>query len=188
MTADTQTLPTQLPSRSPGFSSISETDILSAELAKMLKLVAPASMNADQQALWLASAVEALEGIRAAEVSAIALEIRRSVTHHQKIVPEIARLVAARRSYKSNAPPSPYASEMSIAREGTHRRAQAKNQQEIEAAAEWEREERIKAGLHVPPREPAFSAAELAAMSPTFVRMGLKCGALAYRDGRLVNA
>jgi hypothetical protein len=150
--------------------------------------MAPASMNADQQALWLASAVEALEGIRAAEVAAIALEIRRSVTHHQKIVPEIARLVASRRAHKSDAPPSPYASEMSIAREGTHRRAQAKNQQEIEAAAEWERQKRIEKGLRVPPREPALSAAEITKLSPTFVRMGLKCGALAYRDGKLVNA
>ena len=71
---------------------------VAAELAKMLGLVAPVTMSADQQTLWLASAVEALQDIRANEVEAVSLEVRRSVTRPSQIVPRIAELVAARRA------------------------------------------------------------------------------------------
>lgn len=64
----------------------------------MLSLVAPVTMTADQQTLWLASAVDALQDIRASEVSTISMEVRRSATRHSQIVPEIAKLVAANRS------------------------------------------------------------------------------------------
>ena len=47
--------------------------------------------------VWLQAAVDALEGIRAAEVSAISAELRRTVTRPSQIVPEIARLVAEKR-------------------------------------------------------------------------------------------
>jgi hypothetical protein len=82
-----------------------------AELAKMLSLVAPSSMTADQQTVWLASAVDALEDIRADEVRHVSAEVRRSITRHNQIVPEIAKLVAERRAAKSRAnvvlPPLP---------------------------------------------------------------------------------
>lgn len=67
----------------------------------MLGLVAPSSMTVDQQTLWLASAVDALEGIRASEVAAISAQVRRSVKRHNDIVPEIAKLVAERRNNPS---------------------------------------------------------------------------------------
>jgi hypothetical protein len=70
---------------------------LAAEIAKCLKLVASATMNAEQQTVWLHSAVDALEGIRPSEVAAISAELRRSVTRPAQIVPEVARLVAERR-------------------------------------------------------------------------------------------
>ena len=64
----------------------------------MLTLVAPTSMSADQQTLWLASAVDALDGIGADEVAHISAEIRRSVTRPSQIVPAIAARVAERRA------------------------------------------------------------------------------------------
>ena len=67
----------------------------------MLALVAPSSMTADQQELWLCAAVDALQGIRASEVRSVSAEVRRSVTRHNQIVPEIARLVAEDRSRQS---------------------------------------------------------------------------------------
>jgi hypothetical protein len=69
----------------------------------MLTLVAPSSMTADQQTLWLASAVDALEDIRAEEIHHVSAEVRRSITHHRQIVPEIARLVAERRKERAEA-------------------------------------------------------------------------------------
>lgn len=71
---------------------------LETELAKMLGLVAPVTMSADQMTIWLASAVDALNDIRADEVQAVSLEVRRSVTRPSQIVPEIARLVWERRA------------------------------------------------------------------------------------------
>lgn len=72
----------------------------------MLGLVAPSSMTVDQQTLWLASAVDALDGIRASEVAAVSAEVRRSVKRHNDIVPEIAKLVAERRKYSTGDIPS----------------------------------------------------------------------------------
>jgi hypothetical protein len=71
------------------------------ELGKMLGLVAPITMSADQQTLWLASALDALKDIRPAEIEAVSMEVRRSVTRPSQIVPEIARLVAEKRSRQS---------------------------------------------------------------------------------------
>lgn len=97
---------------SQGFRPHYEAEALSAELAKMLGLVAPSSMTADQQTLWLVSAVDALEDIRASEVAHISAQVRRTVKRHNDIVPEIAKLVAERRkenaeSARRNAYPPP---------------------------------------------------------------------------------
>lgn len=80
-----------------------EFNRLSAEIAKILSLVVPVTMTADQQALWIASAVDALSDIRASEVEEVSCEVRRSITRHQQIVPEIAKLVAEHRSQRSKA-------------------------------------------------------------------------------------
>ena len=63
----------------------------------MLGLVAPVTMTADQQALWIVSAVDALSDIRASEVAEVSMEVRRSVQRPSQIVPKIAELVAAKR-------------------------------------------------------------------------------------------
>jgi hypothetical protein len=55
-------------------------------------------MNAEAQTVWLHAAVDALSGIRAEEVAHVSAEVRRSVTRHNQIVPEISKLVAERRS------------------------------------------------------------------------------------------
>jgi hypothetical protein len=73
---------------------------LRIELAKMLGLVAPITMSADQCTLWLASAEDALKDIRADEVAAISMEVRRTVTRPSQIVPEIAKLVAENRKHQ----------------------------------------------------------------------------------------
>jgi hypothetical protein len=187
MTAATQRMPTRQPLPSQGFRSISETDLLSTELAKMLKLVAPAAMSADQQAMWLASAVEALEGIRAGEVQHVAAEIKRSITHHAKIVPEIARLVDDRR--KRSARNSNALAEMLITEEAQKRRGRARNQDEVEAAWKWERDERLRAGLHVPPLEKPLTTAEIHALDAATVKLGLSVGALVQlSDGEIVDS
>ena len=79
-------------------SSVSLAPCLTTELGKMLGLVAPITMSADQQTVWLASAVDALRDIRPDEVAAVSLEVRRTVTRPSQIVPEIARLVAEKRA------------------------------------------------------------------------------------------
>lgn len=63
----------------------------------MLALVAPSTMTAEQQTLWLAAAVDALQDIRADEVAKVSAEVRRSVQRHNQIVPKIADLVAENR-------------------------------------------------------------------------------------------
>ena len=55
-------------------------------------------MDDTAQIAWLCSAVDALEDIRASEVAAISAELRRTITRHNQIVPEIAKLVAQKRS------------------------------------------------------------------------------------------
>jgi hypothetical protein len=62
----------------------SERQGLASELAKCLKLVAPAGMGAEQQTVWLHAAVDALEDIRASEVAAVSAEIARLVAERRK--------------------------------------------------------------------------------------------------------
>ena len=84
------------------FTMRSEAEAVSTELAKMLGLVAPVTMSADQQALWIVSAIDALKGIGADEVAEVSAEVRRTVTRPSQIVPEIARLVALNRERQSS--------------------------------------------------------------------------------------
>lgn len=74
---------------------------LRIELAKMLGLVAPITMSADQCTVWLASAEDALKDIRVSEVAEVSMEVRRTVTRPSQIVPEIAKLVAEKRARES---------------------------------------------------------------------------------------
>jgi hypothetical protein len=64
----------------------------------MLALVAPSSMTAEQQEMWLRAAADALDGIRTDEIRHVSAEVRRMVTRHNQIVPEIAKLVAEHRA------------------------------------------------------------------------------------------
>jgi hypothetical protein len=66
----------------------------------MLALVAPVTMTGDQQTMWISSAVDALDDIRANEVQAVSLEVRRAVQRPSQIVPKIAELVAERRKHE----------------------------------------------------------------------------------------
>lgn len=188
MTADTQIIPTQPPSRSSGFTLSPEASALAVEVAKMLKLVAPASMAADAQLSWIASAVDALEDIRAAEVKAASAEIRRSVTRPAQIVPEIARLVSERRKRlaQSSEPTNAAAArERSIEEESRERYAKAVTRDEIEAAWSWEREARKAAGLAVHPLAPPLTCSELDRMPAGMIALGLRLGHLTERDGKL---
>lgn len=155
----------------------------------MLKLVAPISMNADAQTVWLQAAVDALEGITASEVNAVSALIRRSVTRPSQIVPEIAEAVAQRRSRTtSRKAESPYLKGIKIGEKAQKMRAEAKTQDEIEAGYHWERDERHKAGLYVAPLPKPLTCSEIAKLSPALVKMGLKCGALVRKpDGSLAN-
>ena len=86
------------PQQPPRYSASSA---LTVELAKMLVLVAPTSMTAEQQELWLRAAVDALEDIRANEVAEVSAQIRRSITRPNQIVPAIAEKVAEKRALSS---------------------------------------------------------------------------------------
>jgi hypothetical protein len=88
---------TEIQPQSPSNASSGAMSALMLELAKSLKLVAPITMTADAQMVWLQAAVDALEGIRADEVASISAELRRTVTRPSQIVPEIAKLVAEKR-------------------------------------------------------------------------------------------
>lgn len=79
-----------------------EAEALSAEVTKILSLVAPVTMSAEQQSLWIMSAIDALSDIRAQEVARVSQEVRRSVTRHAQIVPKIAELVAENRRRESS--------------------------------------------------------------------------------------
>jgi hypothetical protein len=169
----------------------SATAELTVELAKMLALVAPISMTTEQQELWLRAAADSLDDIRGAEVNAISAEVRRSVTRPSQIVPEIARLVdeKRKRSNRASTASSPFAAEMKIHAEAQERRAKAHgNRDRMNEAFEWERQARIEAGLHVPPREPALSRDELDNMLAHIRKMGLSGGFLEYRGGKIVEA
>jgi hypothetical protein len=161
------------------------------ELAKSLKLVAPITMSADAQMVWLQAAVDALEDIRADEVSAISAELRRTVTRPSQIVPEIAKLVAQKRarSEKTTSAPSPYFAEREItARADEMRAAARKDRRKLSDAFEWERQARIDAGLHVEPYPKPLSRAEIDAMPAHIRQMGLNSGFLEYRSGEVVEA
>jgi hypothetical protein len=85
----------------PQSSALSDNANLTMQLAKMMALVAPVTMTSEQQEVWLRGAVDALADIRAHEVEAVSLEVRRSVSRPAQIVPKIAELVAARRAEQS---------------------------------------------------------------------------------------
>lgn len=173
---------------SPALSIVySATAQLTVELAKMLALVAPTSMSEEQQELWLRAAVDALDGIRGSEVNAIAAELKRSVTRHNQIVPEIARLVSEKRQRASRMTVAPVSPEWSINQEAQRRRGMARNTEEVEAAWKWERLARIDAGLHVAPIAPPLSRRELEIMPKHLRDLGISRGLLEYRDGQLVE-
>jgi hypothetical protein len=67
----------------------------------MLGLVAPVTMSADQQTLWLASAVETLSDATAEEVLAVSVAVRQTVTRPSQIVPEVTRLVVELRNERA---------------------------------------------------------------------------------------
>jgi hypothetical protein len=165
---------------------------LAAELTKMLQLVAPQSMSGEDRAAWTLAALDALEDIRADEVRAISAELRRSVTRHNQIVPEIARLVSEKRAraQRFEAPASPYAAEMAINEEARKRRAavSAKDKRALSDIWEWERQARIDAGLHAEPYPKRLTGAELHAMPAHIRKMGLAHGFLEYRGGEIVES
>lgn len=59
----------------------------------MLGLVAPITMTADQQTLWLASAIETLGNTSAAELREVSVQVRQTVKRPSEILPEVSRLV-----------------------------------------------------------------------------------------------
>lgn len=168
---------TPYPKPSLAYSAMGE---MALELAKILALVAPTSMTTDQQEIWLRAAVDALQDIRPDEVRAISAELRRSVTRHNQVVPEIARLVSNKRarSNGSTKPVSPFMAEREINREAQARRAKAKTQRGINEAHEWERNARADAGLSFTPAQRPLSRAEMEAMPAHVLSLGLKSGFL----------
>ncbi len=189
MIESTTTLPTLPQSHSHGYTRNSgEMSALSLEVAKCLKLVAPASMNADAQMAWIASACDALEGIRSEEVRHVSAEVRRSVTRPAQIVPEIARLVSLlrhRRAQSSEPVNDNAAAERAIGAEAAERRGRAKTQAEVEAAWAWERRARMSAGLPVMPLAPPLTRDELDELPREIVALGLKGGFLERRGDKL---
>ncbi len=156
------------------------------EIAKMLKLVAPISMSAEAQAVWINAAIDALEDIRPEEVQAVSAEIRRSVTRPAQIVPEIARLVAERRQRRSAGPADERSAKLyQIHSEYDARWHKARNSREVGEAQEWEREALLAAGFPVRPIAPPLTRAELDALPHDTVAMGLTGGFLERRNGQL---
>jgi len=149
-------------------------------------------MDQTAQLGWIASAVDALEGIRADEVQAISVELRRSVTRHSQIVPEISRLVAERRSRSQHAtaPQSPWSAEKAIYDEADRRRkaVSALDKKALSDICEWERQERINAGLHVRPYPKPLTRAELDAMPADIRKLGFAHGFLKREGGKVVEA
>lgn len=180
--------PSSRPSAS--FNSSPEASALALELAKILKLVAPVSMSEADHLSWLASAVDALDGIRASEVAAVSVEIRRKVTRPSQIVPAVAGLVADQRALSARmreAFDPRAAAERRIAEEASERRHKARSQADVEAAWLWERDERKAAGLAVPTIEPPLSAAEIERIPAHVVGFGLRTGFLKRVDERIVE-
>lgn len=169
----------------------SETSELTILLAKILTLVAPTSMTTEQQEVWLRAAIDALQDIRVVEVRAIMLELQRSVQRPSQIVPEIAKLVAAKRARSTNTSKavSPFFLERAIYERADAMRAAAKgDKRKLSDAFEYERQARIESGLPVKAYPKPLSRDELEAM-PSHIRdMGVKAGFLTYRNGQLVEA
>jgi hypothetical protein len=159
------------------------------ELAKMPKLVAPATMNAEAQMSWIQAAVDALEGIRAAEVQSVSAEVRRKVTTHSKIVPVLTDLIAERRAKSRPAEPNPFSEEMRISAEAQRRRAKASalDKAALSSIYEWERSERKKFGLHVPEYPKPLTRAEIDAMPAHMRQLGIQHGFLKMQGGKLVE-
>jgi hypothetical protein len=130
--------------QSPAFS---QSSTLTVELAKMLALVAPTSMSTEQQELWLRAALDTMIDIRPDEVAAVSLEVRRKVTRPAQIVPEIANLVAQRRtearkmSEYSSFPPPPAQKEPEPYKPFTD--------EEIERMPKWLRDTGLRSGFLV---------------------------------------
>lgn len=177
---DITTTPETLPSSPLKFSP------LRIEIAKMLKLVAPISMGAETQAVWINAAIDALEDIRSEEVQGVSAEIRRSVTRPAQIVPEIARLVAERRErQRGRTSEASGPSLWSIHREGQERLMRAKTPFEIDDAQRWERDAMLDAGFPVRPIAPPLTRAELDKLPADIVALGLKGNFLERRQGVL---
>jgi hypothetical protein len=171
---------------------LSEVQGLAAEVAKCLKLVAPANMGAEQQTVWLHAAVDALQDIHQSEVAAVSAELRRSITRPAQIVPEIARLVSEKRqrANRSSEPTNPLAGvERQVDEEARERRQAARGRDQVEAAWRGERSARQDAGLRVEPVAKPFTPYELANMAPAMRSLGLKYGHLIERaDGTIEEA
>jgi hypothetical protein len=131
--------------------------------------------------------VDALEGIRADEVAAVSTELRRSVTRPAQIVPEVAKLVAAKRARSSLSTGKPISQEWAINQEASRRRAavSAKDKRALSDIWEWERQARIDAGLHVPEYPKPLNSVELEQMPEHIRQFGLAHGFL-KRDGTSV--
>jgi hypothetical protein len=84
---------------------------------------------------------------------------------------------------------TPISREWDINREAAARRAKvsAKDKKALSDIYEWERQQRIDAGLHVLPYPKPFSRHELDTMPADIRKMGLAHGFLEYRDGQLVE-
>lgn len=145
-------------------------------------------MDGAAQMAWISSAIDALEGINGFEVHAISAELRRSVTRPAQIVPEIARLVAMKRARSTNITDPQLAlneAERRISAEAQKRKAESRDQRDVEDAAAWERAERIRSGLHVDPLPPPLTRDELDNLPDHVARLGLKGGFLESRGGKL---
>jgi hypothetical protein len=140
---------------SAGYSGQGDVTI---ELAKMLALVAPSSMTAEQQEMWLRAAIDALDDIRADEVRHVSAEVRRSVTRHNQIVPEISRLVAERRKERAE----------SLRRSAIPNTPMPPLRPQVEQGP--------------------LSQEEISAMPKWLRDMGLRVGFLTQRDGRIADS
>jgi hypothetical protein len=171
-------------------SSSQQASALALELAKIVKLVAPVSMDPDAQLAWLASAIEALEGIRPEEVQAVSLQVRRKATRLPQIVPMLTDLIAERRAKSARtAEPNPFSEEMRINAEAQRRRAKASALDKVALSwiYEWERSERKKCGLHVPEYPKPLTRAEIDAMPSHMRQLGIQHGFLKMQGGKLVE-
>jgi hypothetical protein len=108
----------------------------------MLALVAPSTMSAEQQTLWLAAAVDSLEDIRADEVHKVSAEVRRSVQRHNQIVPKLAELVARNRAANSQRIPGP-----PLPEPPPRLPAPPMSQEEIDRMPKWMKEMGLRVGF-----------------------------------------